>query len=110
MPYKYNPANTVVSPVKNVKNVRVLSDGGACHGCYSVAIVEWNGNDVLAIRWNISENEATRTDKLNGSVVCLGEPNSHGYSTWFVVPDDLLIRLLNGGDLADKIKQYLSTK
>lgn len=110
MTYQYNPAKSVISPLKNVKNVRVLSDGGAAPGAYSVAIIEWNGEDVLAIRWNISENEVTRPDKLSGAVICLGEPNSHGKSTWFVLPDGFLEGLIGNGSLADDVTNYLSKK
>lgn len=110
MPFKYNPAATVVSPRKYVRNVRVLYDGGPIHGEFSVARLEWNGNEVLGIRWNINENEAIDPAKISGSKVCLGEPNSRGKSTWFVLPDSFIDELLSGGDLSKKLKQYLNEK
>lgn len=108
MPYVYKLPQTVLSPVKNVKNVRVLFDGGNTHGAYSVARLKWNGNEVLGIRWNINENEAGDPKKISGAVTCLGEPNSRGYSTWFVLPDDFIGKILSGSDLRDKLQEYLA--
>lgn len=110
MSYKYNLPNTVLSPVKNVSNVRVLFDNGNFHGGYSVAILKWNDNDVLAIRWNITENEAKDPKKISGTSVCIGEPNSHGHSTWFILPNDFIQQILNNTELNNKIKQYLNKK
>lgn len=110
MPYKYNLPNTVLSPAKNVSNVRVLFDNGNFHGAYSVAILEWNKNDVSAIRWNITENEARNTEKIKGSAVCVGEPNSHGYSTWFIMLDDFIKQILNNTNLNNKLDDYLKSK
>jgi len=110
MPFTYNLPATVLSPKKNVSNVRVLYDGGPHHGEFSIARIEWNGNDVLGIRWNVNENEASDPIKISGAKVCLGEPNSRGKSTWFVLPDFFIEELLSGGDLSNKLKQYLEEK
>jgi hypothetical protein len=110
MPYRINNPATVLSPRKNVKNVTVLYNGGAVPGGYSVAKLKWNGNDVIGVRWNITENEVHDKDKISGKNVCLGEPNSHGYSTWFILPDDLIGKLITGDILAKDLKQYLDEK
>ncbi|MBZ9730775.1 hypothetical protein LB467_13855 [Salegentibacter sp. JZCK2] len=102
MLYKYNLPNTVLRPTKNV---RVLFDNGNFHEAYSVAILEWNNNDVLAIRWNITENEAKNPEKMKGSEVCVGEPNSHGYSTWFIIPDDFIKQKMNNTPLNNKLEE-----
>jgi hypothetical protein len=113
MALKSNSPATVISPKKNVKNVMVLYDGGTGYGRYSVAKLKWNNKDVIGIRWNVSENEANHPDKISGLKVCLGEPNSHGNSTWFIVPDDLLNVLINGGKnekettLENELRKYL---
>lgn len=85
MTYKTFDPKNVISPKKNVKNVRVIFKNQE----YSIAKIEWNGNDQMAIRWNISENERYDQDKINGIKKCLGEPNSRGVPTWFILPDDL---------------------
>ena len=110
MPYRYNLPHTVISPQKNVKNVRVLLDTGNSHGAFSVAQIEWNGNDVLALRWNINENEASDSQKISGKNVCLGEPNSRGYSTWFVLPDDFLEEILKNSKLNVDVNNYLKKR
>lgn len=102
MPFVYNLPQSVLSPIKNVGNVRVLFDGGNLHGAYSVARLQWNGDEVLAIRWNINENEARDPKKISGAVTCLGEPNSRGYSTWFILPDDFVAQLLQQSALRDR--------
>lgn len=110
MPFRYNNPSNVLSPRNKIKNVQVLFDGGNKHGSYSVAKLKWNNNDVIGVRWNISENEAYNEDKKSGRKVSLGEPNSRGYSTWFILPDDLLSRLVKGGDLNEKLKDYLKER
>jgi hypothetical protein len=110
MPYRIKNPSKVLSPKKNVKNVSVLYKGDAVPGEYSVAKLEWNGNDVIGIRWNITENEVHDKDKISGKNVCLGEPNSHGYSTWFILPDDLIGKLITNDILAKDLKNYLDQK
>lgn len=110
MPYVYNLPQKVLSPVKNIRNVRVLFDGGNFHGAYSIARVEWNSNEVLAIRWNINENEANDPQKISGAKICLGEPNSRGYSTWFILPDDFIVKILGDDKLREDLQAYIDTK
>lgn len=104
----HHPANTVVSPRDCVKNVVPIYDGGPNYGEYSVAILEWNGNPCIGIRWNITERELNNPDKVSGKVICVGEPNSRGYATWFILPDDFLRDLLSQGDISIKIQKYLN--
>jgi len=108
MPYKINDPTTVLSPRKNVKNVTVLYNGGNIPGAYSIAKLKWNGDDVIGIRWNISENEIS--NKSNGIDLCLGEPNSRGYSTWFVLPDDMINKLITDDNLKTELSKYLESK
>jgi hypothetical protein len=104
---KHYPANTVTSPKDCVDKVIPIYDGGAFKGEYSVAILEWQGNPCIGIRWNITERELNNPDKVSGKVVCVGEPNSRGYATWFILPDDFLRALLSGGNIATRIREYL---
>ena len=87
MSYQIKDPATVLSPRTNVKNVQVLYNSGAVPGAFSVAKLEWNGREVIGVRWNMTENEIHDPNKINGVTECVGEPNSRGYSTWFVLPD-----------------------
>ena len=103
----HHPAQTVISPKDRVSNVVPLYDGGPIQGEYSVAILEWNGDPCVGIRWNITERELDDSDKVAGIKTCVGEPNSRGYATWFILPDDFLRSLLSNGDIPKKIENYL---
>ena len=71
-----NP-QTVMSPRNRVGSVDILYDDGP--GSWSVARLEYdNVPDRIGIRWNGSEEEAG-----------IGNPQSRGRPTWFVVPDEL---------------------
>lgn len=104
---KHYPAGSVISPQDCVDNVNPIHDGGAVQGAYSVAILEWEGNPCVGIRWNITQREFNNPDKVSGKVVCVGEPNSRGYATWFILPDYFLRDLLDGGDIAKRLREYL---
>ena len=66
----------VVSPKNHVSNVDVLY-AGAGEGGWSVAHLRWDGEPALGIRWN------------GDSASPLGNPQSRGIPTWFIVPDEL---------------------
>lgn len=95
MTYRIKDPSTVLSPLKNVGNVDVIFNSGNDFGCYSVALLEWNKKKVIGIRWNITENESSDQRKINGEAECLGEPNSRGNATWFILPNDFLSCLLD---------------
>jgi hypothetical protein len=73
MPY-VNP-KTVMSPKNVVRKVHVIHNTGP--GGWSVALIDWEGEEAVAIRWN--------GERGNG----IGNPQSHGRPTWFVVPKEL---------------------
>lgn len=79
-----NPAN-VVSPRDYIENVKVLFDGGI--NSFSLAEMDWDGNHVYAIRWNVAYREWDDQDKINEVKICLGMPTSRAYPVWFVLPD-----------------------
>ncbi|MBN8699569.1 MAG: hypothetical protein JST02_05115 [Bacteroidetes bacterium] len=105
---KHYPANTVLSPKDCVDSVTPIYDGGPIQGEYSVAIIQWQGNPCIGIRWNITERELNNPDKVSGKIVCVGEPNSRGYATWFILPDEFLRDILNGGQISEKIREYFN--
>ena len=70
----------VDSPKSRWRLRHVLHDGG--DGKWSAAEGQWEDDDrswgeVLAIRWN------------GNSDVEIGNPQSRGRATWFIVPDEL---------------------
>lgn len=69
-----DPAS-VISPKNKVSNVEVIHDGG--EGNWSVAKLKWEGKPDLGIRWNGHYDQP------------IGLPQSRGYPTWFIVPEEL---------------------
>lgn len=84
----YIKPDQVTSPQDCVSNIRVLFDGK--EGSFSLALINWNGNDCYAVRWNVAEREWSDQDKQNGNKKCVGMPSSRGYPVWFVLPDELI--------------------
>jgi hypothetical protein len=73
---------TVLSPKASVRNLNVLFDGGLwdeeTHWAgWSLAKLEWDGAPAVGVRWNGEEG---------GGV---GNPQSRGLPTWFILPGPL---------------------
>lgn len=97
---KYKNPQTVASPQDLIKNVQVIFDGGdGLNGTqgYSIAILEdHEGKFSIGMRWNVSHRECDDTDKSNNVTECVGNPQSRGYSTWFILPkDDIFLTNIN---------------
>jgi hypothetical protein len=81
-----NPGH-VKSPKGAVTHLRVLYDGGEQiaaageWGGWSVAELEWYEEPVMACRWNGSTS--------NAEVSEIGNPQSRGNPTWFILPKPL---------------------
>ena len=58
-------------------------------GVVEVVEVIYDGNK-LCIRWNIAYSEWDDYRKQNGQDECIGNPQSRGIPTWFVLPDDMM--------------------
>lgn len=69
----YIKPTDVQSPKRFWSLIHVLFDGG--EGQSSLAIGRWDNKPVLAMRWNGDDENP------------LGNPQSRGLPTWFVVPD-----------------------
>ena len=83
---KYNHPAQVRSPRGYAKHITPLFDGG--EESFSIAILEnSDGNHNIGIRWNVSEKEWDDTRKTGEGKVCIGMPQSRGYSVWFILPD-----------------------
>ena len=83
----YMNPRLVVSPKGAIANLTVLFDGGEEQAeggnpwsGWSVAEFDWYGNPCLGIRWNGG-------DAIGNSHI--GNPQSRGVATWFVVPEPL---------------------
>jgi hypothetical protein len=68
-----DPAS-VDSPKGSVRNLRVIFNAG--EGEWAVAEIDWKGKARVGIRWNGREGEQG-----------VGNPQSRGHPTWFIVPD-----------------------
>ena len=82
----------VHAPKRHWQLFHVLFDGGPDKS--SLAIGRWDEQPVLAMRWNGNENKP------------LGNPQSRGLSTWFVVPEQHVGQVLETRQFAfsdDKI-------
>ncbi len=65
----------VSSPRDHWELIDVLCDGGPQNA--SVAFGRWDEDEVVALRWNGDDTEGS----------ALGNPQSRGLATWFVLPD-----------------------
>ncbi len=73
----YVDPETVTAPRKYVRAVEVLYNSAPGEGGFSIARLNWNGNNALGIRWNGDEDSA------------VGNPQSHSRPTWFIFPEEL---------------------
>jgi hypothetical protein len=74
----YIDPRMVLSPKGRVDNLRVIHDGK--EGSFAVAKMNWDGNPAVGVRWNGGD-----TGKFEG----LGNPQSRGIATWFILPDPI---------------------
>ncbi|HWC77595.1 MAG TPA: hypothetical protein VG778_09035, partial [Blastocatellia bacterium] len=74
-PTHYTDPETVLSPKGSVANLRVLLNTG--ENGWAVASLQWDGRDALGIRWNGHPKNP------------IGNPQSRGIATWFILPDEL---------------------
>lgn len=72
MTSSFIPAKDVISPKAHWALIDVVADLGPDN--IAVAVGRWDGNPVLAMRWN------------GGATNRLGNPQSRGLPTWFVLP------------------------
>lgn len=97
----YQDPGTVKSPKGVITHLRVIYDGGeqtreaGDWSGWSVAELEWHEEPTLACRWNGSSE--------NPDVSDIGNPQSRGNPTWFIIPaglhDAIRERLRDAPDL-----------
>ncbi len=71
----YIDPRMVLSPKGRVANLTVIFDGG--EHSYSIARMNWDNNPALGVRWNGGDKEG------------LGNPQSRGIATWFILPEEI---------------------
>ena len=74
MAHSYILPSEVISPKRQWTLVSVLHDRG--EGNAAVALGRWEGDPVLAMRWNGTSGNP------------IGNPQSRGLPTWFIVPNE----------------------
>jgi predicted membrane-bound dolichyl-phosphate-mannose-protein mannosyltransferase len=77
------PSSEVTSPQESWHLIKVIYDAG--EGNIAVAYGEWENESVIAIRWN-GTNEPNKG---------LGNPQSSGHPTWFILPKDFGIAIVD---------------
>lgn len=76
---------TVVAPKASIRSVEILYS--TRNGGWSVARVGWEGSYRVGIRWNGSDDGPG-----------IGNPQSRGNATWFILPEELAQAVLNRVD------------
>lgn len=71
----YIEPELVRSPKKSVSDLNVIWSGS--EGQYSVALLSWNGDKSVGMRWNGTTDKPT------------GNPQSRGIPTWFIIPEEI---------------------
>lgn len=92
----YVKPDDVHAPKRRWQLFHVLFDGGdrthpraEPNSTVSLAIGRWDERPALAIRWNGTKDEP------------LGNPQSRGLPTWFIVPDQYVQPILDASDFSD---------
>jgi hypothetical protein len=67
---------TVWAPKASIRSVEVLYNRG--QGQWSVARVIWEGEERIGVRWNGGDDNPG-----------IGNPQSRGNATWFILPEEL---------------------
>ena len=82
MPQHIDP-KSVLSPKGSLRNLNVIFDGGLWDDAnprwsgWSLATLTWDGRPAIGTRWNGQVGEG------------VGNPQSRGLPTWFILPDPL---------------------
>ncbi len=69
---------TVWSPKASIRSVEVLYNRGQKEESWSVARIVWKDVERIGIRWNGDESDRG-----------IGNPQSRGNATWFILPEEL---------------------
>lgn len=103
---KYVKPALVISPKNHISNIRVIHDGGVenLSDTFSIAKVDWDDEEKVAVRWNVGRNEWDDIEKEKGKTKCKGMPMSR-LPVWFILPDELVNRDSEIWKMIDKSMQ-----
>jgi hypothetical protein len=95
VPQSIDP-KTVLSPKASVRDLNVIFDGGLWDDAnprwsgWSLASLTWDGSPAVGVRWNGQVGDG------------VGNPQSRGLPTWFILPDPL------AKDALDRVSDHLN--
>lgn len=87
--FDYFRAEEVTSPKDFIKKVQKEYDGTPNGKDFSIARLDWKGEEVYGIRWNRTMREVNDPKKISGNKKCIGIPVSFARPVWFVLPKEL---------------------
>lgn len=93
----YIQPDLVVSPKGMVEDLCVIIDTG--EEGWALSKLKWAGTPVLALRWN----GGSKDNRFPG----IGNPQSRGVPTWFVLPDEVGETIIE--KMINQVKIYLET-
>ena len=80
----YIDPQKVTSPKHVITNLKILHNGG--QNGVSIASMNWGEDEAIGIRWNVSLNEHSNPQKVNGNEICRGMPISYSHPVLFILP------------------------
>ena len=98
MALDYVKPKNVTSPMDYVQEVTPIFDGTEKNEekekskqleDFSLAILKWQDEYTLGIRWNLTMREDKDHEKQSGQKQCKGMPFSSAHPIWFVLPKQL---------------------
>lgn len=89
----YVKPELVVSPKSLVSDLKVIYDGG--ESSWSLAEMKWDGEKAVGLRWNGGSDDP----RFPG----IGNPQSRGVPTWFILPDEIAEVVINMLELGKRI-------
>lgn len=73
---------TVVSPKNRIQDIEIVYDSGPTEGSWAVAKFLWDKEERVGVRWNGEPDTG------------VGTPQTRGVPTWFVLPEELALAVL----------------
>ena len=91
----YVKPDLVMSPKGRVSNLYVIYDGGERQ--WSLARMNWDGEEAIGLRWNGGSKDKRFPN--------IGNPQSRGVPTWFILPDEIADVVIDMLKLHKKIRK-----
>ena len=75
----YTEPEDVTSPRDRISDLEVVHNGG--EGGWSLAKMKWDDEDAIGLRWNGASDDP--------EYLHIGNPQSRGVPTWFILPKEI---------------------